>query len=128
MLPCGPAHRLTGQASAAQWAGLRRDPTCLDLSLFQSLSVLELHNCDLSTAVLQGVPFVRASLRSLTCKNSLEELCHLLAPASSEPAQGGLLDQQPDAHALFGPHCNTLVAVCKAGSVADAEVQLAGML
>ena len=59
-----------------------RDPTRLNLALFQNLSSLELVNCDLSTSALAGFSGVRASLRALTSVDSLEELRHLLAPAS----------------------------------------------
>lgn len=59
-----------------------RDPTRLNLTLFQSLSTLELVDCDLSTSALAGFRSVCGSLRILTCSNSLEELRHLLAPAT----------------------------------------------
>ena len=57
--------------------------------MFQSLSSLKLVDCDLSTSALAGLQGVRGSLRSLTCCNSLEELGHLLAPASGLVRQPG---------------------------------------
>ncbi|BDA49747.1 probable Nischarin at N-terminal half [Coccomyxa sp. Obi] len=60
-----------------------RDPTRVNLSPLHSLSHLELTGCDLSTSAWLGIESVRGTLRSIACHNSLEELWHLLAPASS---------------------------------------------
>ena len=59
-----------------------RDPTRLNLSPFRSLQHLELVGCDVSTSAWLGLGAVRLTLRSLVCHDSLEELWHLLAPAS----------------------------------------------
>lgn len=54
----------------------------MNLSPLLSLTHLELTACDLSTSAWLGLESVRGTLRSLSCRNSLEELWHLLAPAS----------------------------------------------
>ncbi|KAK9905071.1 hypothetical protein WJX75_009256 [Coccomyxa subellipsoidea] len=59
-----------------------RDPTRVNLSPLHSLAHLELSGCDLSTSAWLGLEAVQDKLRSLSCHNSLEELWHLLAPAS----------------------------------------------
>ncbi|KAK9832497.1 hypothetical protein WJX81_002220 [Elliptochloris bilobata] len=58
-----------------------RDPTRVVLAPFQALETLELRGCDLSTSAWQGASVVQATLRGLSCADSLEELQHLLAPA-----------------------------------------------
>ena len=58
-----------------------RDPTRLNVSCLQSLTQLELVGCDLSISAWLGLEMVQPRLRALTCRNSLEELWHLLAPS-----------------------------------------------
>ena len=58
-----------------------RDPTRLNVSCLQSLTQLELVGCDLSTSAWLGLEMVQPRLRVLTCRDSLEELWHLLAPS-----------------------------------------------
>ena len=58
-----------------------RDPTRLNVSCLQSLTQLELVGCDLSTSAWLGLEMVQPRLRALTCRDSLEELWHLLAPS-----------------------------------------------
>lgn len=66
-----------------------RDPTRVNLSPLHSLTRLELSGCDLSTSAWLGLEAVRGRLRSLACHNSLEELWHLLAPASGRARTPG---------------------------------------
>lgn len=66
-----------------------RDPTRLNLSPFRGLAHLELLGCDLSTSAWLGADVLRLQLRSLACRDSLEELWHLLAPSADRPSPQG---------------------------------------
>eukprot|EP00873_Tetraselmis_striata_P002638 jgi/Tetstr1/422902/TSEL_013685.t1 len=62
------------------FSGTRRDPTPLQLSVFSSLTSLELRSCDLVFCAPAGLDALRPRLVSLRVLNSLEVLSHLLAP------------------------------------------------
>ena len=80
---------VAGQYSGGACVVSCRDPTRLNLSPFRSLVRLELLGCDLSTSAWLGADVLRLQLRSLSCRDSLEELWHLLAPSADRPTSQG---------------------------------------